>query len=118
MTDKIVVLSTCATKKDAEKLARALLEERLAACVTVVPRIRSFYRWKDAIEVTDEFLLVIKSSRELFDALSSALEKTHTYEVPEVLALPVVEGAANYLNWLQANLQDGRDVREGERPEG
>ena len=112
MTDKIVVLSTCATKKDAEKLARALLEERLAACVTVIPRTRSFYRWKGAIEVADEFLLVIKSSRELFAAISSALEKIHPSEVPEVLALPVVEGAANYLNWLQAN------VREGERPEG
>ena len=115
MTDKIVVLSTCATKKDAEKLARALLEERLAACVTVVPRIRSYYHWKGAIEATDEFLLIIKSSRELFAALSSALEKINPYEVPEVLALPVVEGAANYLNWLQANM---RDVRDGERPEG
>ena len=75
MTDKIVVLSTCATKKDAEKLARALLEERLAACVTVVPRVRSYYHWKGAIEETDEFLLVIKSSREMFAGISSALEK-------------------------------------------
>ena len=115
MTDKIVVLSTCATKKDAEKLARTLVEERLAACVTVVPRIRSYYRWKGAIEVADEFLLVIKSSRELFAGISTALEKTHPYEVPEVLALPVVEGAANYLNWLQANVGD---VVEEEQREG
>ena len=121
MTDKIVVLSTCATKKDAEKLARALLEERLAACVTVVPRVRSYYHWKGAIEETDEFLLVIKSSREMFAGISSALEKLHPYEVPEVLALPVVEGSANYLNWLQANVGDVDkvpDVREGEQREG
>src|SRR4051812_4387769 len=115
MTDKIVVLSTCATRKDAEKMARALLEERLAACVTVVPRVRSYYHWKGAIEVTDEFLLVVKSSRELFAGISSVFEKLHPYDVPELLALPVVEGAANYLNWLQANVGDTGDAPEGEQ---
>jgi periplasmic divalent cation tolerance protein len=104
MTDKIVVLSTCATPEEAEKLARVLLDARLAACVNVIPRIRSYYRWKGAIESADECLLVIKSSRKLFASLSAALEKAHSYEVPEVLAFSVVEGAANYLNWLHANL--------------
>lgn len=104
MTDKIVVLSTCATEEEAEKLARALLEARLAACVSVVPRARSFYHWKGAVESADECLLLIKSSRDLFGPLSEALRKMHSYEVPELLALPVVEGAADYLNWLQSNL--------------
>jgi periplasmic divalent cation tolerance protein len=102
MTDKIVILSTCATEEEAERLARALVEERLAACVNVVPRVRSYYRWKGQIESAGECLLVIKSSRGLFANLCAALEKAHSYEVPEVLALPLVDGAARYLDWLPA----------------
>ena len=104
MTDKIVVLSTCASEAEAEKLARSLVEQHLAACVSVVPRVRSYYRWQGALESAEEFLLIAKSSRERMPALLAALEKEHSYDVPEVLALPVVDGAANYLNWLQANL--------------
>ena len=104
MTDKIVVFSTCASEPEAEKLARSMVEQRLAACVTVVPRARSFYRWKGDLEAADECLLVIKSSRERLADLMAALEKEHSYEVPEVLALPVIEGSANYLNWLQSSL--------------
>jgi periplasmic divalent cation tolerance protein len=104
MTDKIVVLSTCASEEEAEKLARQMVEQRLAACVNVLPRIQSYYRWQGKLESAGECLLIIKSSRERFDLLRSALEKAHSYDVPEIIALPVVEGAANYLNWLQANL--------------
>ena len=104
MTDKIVVLSTCATQNEAEKIARLLVEERLAACVSVVAGVRSYYRWKGAVESADECLLVIKTSRESFGPLSAALEKAHSYELPEVIALPIVEGAANYLSWLHANV--------------
>ena len=105
MTDKIVVFSTCASEQEAEKLARSMVEQRLAACVSVIPRLRSFYRWKGVIESTEEFLLIIKSSRERMASLLAALEKEHSYEVPEVIALQVVDGAANYLNWLQTNLE-------------
>lgn len=104
MTDKIVILSTCSTEEEAERLARLLLDAHLAACVSVIPRMRSFYHWKGAIESTGECLLLIKSSRELFDSVRARLEATHSYEVPELLALPVLEGAANYMNWLDANL--------------
>ena len=107
MTDIIVVLSTCATQEEAEKLARVLLDERLAACVNVIPHIRSYYRWKGAIEFADECLLVVKSSRELIGSIGAVLEKEHSYEVPELLALSVVEGATNYLDWLGANLRSG-----------
>ena len=107
MTDKIVVLTTCATTEEAERLARALVTERLAACVNVVPQIRSFYRWKGELETADEFLLIIKSSRDLFAELKTELEKLHPYEVPEVLALPIVAGAENYLTWLGHNLRGG-----------
>ena len=105
MTDKIVVLSTCGSEEEAEKVARALVEQRLAACVNVLPRIRSYYHWKGAIESADEFLLVIKSTRELMPALQAALEKEHSYEVPELIALPVVDGSPNYLSWLDASLE-------------
>ena len=105
MTDKIVVLSTCAAEADAERLARALVEGRLAACVNVVPGVRSFYHWKGEIESGVEFLLIVKTSRDLFPALRAEIEKLHPYEVPELLALPVVAGAQNYLSWFQANLR-------------
>jgi len=105
MTDKIVILSTCSTEEEAERLSRLLLDAHLAACVSVIPQIRSFYHWKGAIESSGECLLLIKSSRELFDSVRARLEAAHSYEVPELLALPVIEGAANYMNWLGANLQ-------------
>jgi len=105
MTDKIVVFSTCSTQEEAAKIARKLIEDRLAACVNVTPGVRSFYRWKGTIEESDECLLVIKSSRDLFDRLRLELEKAHTYEVPEVVAVPVVDGAPNYLHWIDGELR-------------
>jgi periplasmic divalent cation tolerance protein len=106
MTDKIVILSTASSEEEAGRLAQALVDGRLAACVNVVPRVRSFYRWKGAVESADEWLLLIKSSRALFGRVRSLLEKQHSYEVPEAIALPVVDGAANYLDWLDQNLLD------------
>src|SRR3954447_5013048 len=104
MTDKIVVLSTCGSEEEAERLARELVGAKLAACVNVLPRMRSFYRWKGEVEDAVECLLVIKSSRPLFERLRAALEASHSYEVPEVVALPILDGAVNYLNWLDENL--------------
>jgi len=104
MTDKIMVFSTCASEQDAEKLARELVESRVAACVNIVAGVRSVYRWQGTVESAGEWLLVIKSSRERFAELRATLERVHSYEVPEVLAVPVVDGAANYLNWLEGQL--------------
>jgi periplasmic divalent cation tolerance protein len=104
MTDKIVVLSTCASMEEGERLARLLVERRLAACVNVAPGARSFYRWKGKIESAEECLLVIKSSRSLFRALNTVLEKEHSYETPESVALAILDGSAGYLNWLAQSL--------------
>ena len=105
MTDKIVVLSTCETQEEAAALARHLVEQGLAACVNIVGNIRSIYRWKDAIEDTQEWLLAIKSRRDLLPALRSEIEKKHSYEVPEVMALQVIDGSARYLAWLDRELK-------------
>ena len=107
MTDKIVVLSTCGSEEEAREIARGLVEKRLAACVNVTPGIRSIYHWQGAIEEDSEYLLAIKSRRDLFEQLRAQLEKAHSYDVPEVIALPVVDGSAAYLNWMDREL--GRD---------
>jgi periplasmic divalent cation tolerance protein len=104
MTDKIVVISTCGSAEEAERLARMLVDERLAACVTVVPSVKSFYRWDGAVTSSTECLLVIKTSRPLFAQLKTLLESNHTYELPEVIALSIVEGSENYLNWIDREL--------------
>ena len=105
MTDKIVVFCTCASAEEAEKLARHLVEARAAACVNVLGGVRSFYRWKGALEDASEYLLVIKSSRPAFERLRAEIEKVHSYELPEIIAISVVDGSGNYLNWLDAELQ-------------
>ena len=104
MTDKMVVLSTCASAEEAEKIARRLVEIRLAACVTIVPQVRSIYRWKGVVEDGSEWLLIVKSRRGLLERLSAEIASLHSYQVPEVVALPVAGGAPAYLNWLDREL--------------
>jgi periplasmic divalent cation tolerance protein len=104
MTDKIVVLTTCESEDEAERIARSLLEKRVAACVNILPKARSIYRWKGAVEDTQEFVLLIKTRRDVFEALRIELSKAHSYEVPEVMALPVVDGSESYLGWIDREL--------------
>lgn len=104
MTDKIVVLTTCDSEMLAEQLARHLVEHRLAACVNILPKARSIYRWQEKIEDAGEWVLLIKSRRDLFTALRAEIQKIHTYEVPEVIALPVVDGSEAYIGWLDGQL--------------
>lgn len=85
-------------------MARALVEKRLAACVNLIPGIRSVYRWKDAIEDEEEVLLVIKTGRALLEELRGEIERLHSYEVPEVIALQIVDGAESYLAWMTREL--------------
>lgn len=108
MTDKVVALVTTGSTKEARKIAKTLVEERLAACVNVLPKIQSHYRWKGAVQVDEECLLIIKSSRPHFVELRKAIEKLHSYKVPEIICLPIVEGADPYMNWLEESLQRKR----------
>jgi periplasmic divalent cation tolerance protein len=114
MTDKIVVFTTADAPELAEKLARQLVEKRLAACVNLVPGLRSIYRWQGAVEDASEILLIIKSSRGLFPQLRAEIERLHTYEVPELIALSIVDGSASYLDWLDGQLRSQPATKESE----
>jgi periplasmic divalent cation tolerance protein len=104
MTDKIVVLSACGTAEEAEKIARRLVEKKLAACVNVIAGARSIYHWRGEIEEATEWMMIIKSRRDLFDELRAEVERMHSYEVPEVIALTVIEGSEGYLNWMESQI--------------
>lgn len=104
MTDKIVVLTSCASAEEARRIGGELIAQRLAACVNLLPPVRSVYHWKGAIEEEEEILMIIKSSRPLFEQLKAAIARLHSYEVPEIIALPIVDGAAPYLSWMDKEL--------------
>jgi periplasmic divalent cation tolerance protein len=104
MTDKRVVLTTCGSIEEARKIARELVERKLAACANIIPRIESIYRWKDEIETSTEYLLVIKTTANAFTSLRNALGELHSYEVPECVAIPVTDGSAAYLKWMEESM--------------
>ncbi len=101
MPDVLIVLCTCENQQQAASIAEALVEGRLAACVNVLPGVRSVYRWKGAVEGAEEVLLLIKTTRERFAAVRERIEVLHSYEVPEIIAVPLVEGSEKYLSWLR-----------------
>ena len=111
MTDKIVVFSTCSSRDEAARIARDLVDSRLAACVNVIAGVNSVYRWQGAIEEAEEVALIVKSSRALFDALRARIEKLSSYTTPEVIAVPIVEGSEAYLQWMTSGLATA-DVNE------
>ncbi len=100
MTGPLLVLSTVASEEDALRIAAALVEGQLAACVNVLPPVRSIYRWKGELQREEERLLLIKTRGERFLELRQALLAMHPYEVPEVLAVPIADGHPPYLEWL------------------
>ena len=104
MTKTIQVITTTATKTDAQKIARALLGARLAGCVQIIGPITSAYWWEGKIEEAEEYLCLIKSRADLFEQLEAAIRAAHPYDVPEVLAVPVVAGSRDYLDWLNGEL--------------
>lgn len=100
MTDKVTVFCTCGSEEEGVRIARLLVESRLAACASIIPGVRSIYHWQGAIEDSAEVLLVIKSRRALFENLRKTIEGAHSYQTPEIIAMPVVDGAPAYLQWL------------------
>jgi periplasmic divalent cation tolerance protein len=99
-TPYIIVFVTTANKAEAEKISQTLLEERLIACANIINPVTSFFHWKGSVDCAEECLMVMKSRHDLFGQLAARVKSLHSYEVPEVLALPIVEGSAAYLSWM------------------
>lgn len=103
MTEEyVVVFVTVGKREEAERVAEALVDERLAACCTLLPAVRSIYRWEGKVCRDEETLLIIKSRRALFEPLRARVKELHSYAVPEIIALPIVAGHAPYLDWIRA----------------
>ena len=100
MLETVVVLCSCSDPEAARRIAHALVEQRLAACVSILPAIESVYRWQEKIESANEALLLIKTASGHFPALQEKILELHSYDTPEIIALPVVAGLEKYLRWL------------------
>ncbi len=109
MSGFIVVYVTVESAEEGKRLASALVEERLAACVNRLGPVQSTYRWEGHVEHSEEHLLIIKTSEGLFDRLKKRVQELHSYSVPEVIALPIVNGNEGYLKWLEDQLLGSED---------
>ncbi len=105
MFENIVVFMTAANEDEAAKLAKILVEARLAACVSLVPQARSFFWWEGKIDEQHETIMIVKTQRHILPQLIETVQKNHSYSVPEIIALPIIDGAANYLCWLAAEVK-------------
>jgi len=101
VADEIIVLITASNKDEAAIIGKALVDERLAACVNIVPEVRSLFTWEGKTQDEQETLLIVKSRLPLMEQLVSRVQSLHSYTIPEVLALPIVAGSADYLRWLR-----------------
>ena len=100
MTDKRIVLTTAASEEEARKIARALVDRRLAACVNIVPQIASVYRWQGNVEEAREWLLIVKTTAAAFGQVRHAIAALHSYDLPECVCLTIEDGLPNYLEWI------------------
>ena len=102
MDDPVVATTTTNSAKEARELAGLLVKEKLAACVQIVPKIESIYEWEGRIQDEQEYLLVIKTREKRIGDIKKVMEKQHSYEVPEFIVLPIIEGMEEYLKWMEA----------------
>lgn len=101
-----LILCTCPDNQVAEQLATSLVEQRLAACINIIPGLTSIYRWQGKLEKGTEVLLLIKSTQDRYAAVESAIRQQHPYELPEIIAVTLDEGLPDYLRWITASLED------------
>lgn len=104
MTDVRIVLTTAGSQSEARRIAEILVERKLAACVNIISRVQSIYRWEGKTQEAEEWMLVIKSRADSFEQLRDAIKELHPYELPECLSLPVEEGSEEYLNWVKDSM--------------
>jgi periplasmic divalent cation tolerance protein len=105
MTDKRLAFSTAGSEEEARKIANLLVERKLAACVNLVPQIESIYRWQGKVESSREWLLLIKTTEKKFPELQKAIRELHSYEVPELIAIGIEDGSADYLAWITESVE-------------
>jgi periplasmic divalent cation tolerance protein len=105
MTDKILVLTTAASEAEARKIAHHLVERQLAACVNLIPRIMSLYRWQGIIEQSEEYLLLIKTTAGKFTQIRQTIEELHSYQLPECISIPITQGSEAYLAWMEDSVR-------------
>jgi len=101
MTDAVIIFCTCGTQDEAFAIGNALVEARLAACVNILPPVRSIYRWQGKVETAPEILLVIKATQGRFAAVRDRITQLHSNDTPEIIAVPVTDGSDKYLGWLR-----------------
>ncbi len=111
--DEIVVLMTAGSEGEAKKISRILVERGLAACVNIIPGVRSIFRWEGNITEEQEFLLLAKTAKQAFDQLTLAVKANHSYRVPEVIALPIQHASEEYLTWIQDMTKSGESLAGG-----
>ena len=104
MQERLVVLITAGSQEEADRIAHALVAEMLAACVNVLPGVTSVYRWEGEVQRDQEWLLVVKTTREVLDDLVRRVQAIHSYDLPEIIALPVVGGSKGYLRWIDGEV--------------
>ncbi|MBN1135967.1 MAG: divalent-cation tolerance protein CutA [Anaerolineae bacterium] len=107
MPERLVVLMTAGSREEADRIASALVGEMLAACVNVLPGVTSVYHWEGQVQRDQEWLLVAKSTREVLDDLVRCVQALHSYDLPEIVALPVVGGSEAYLRWIDSEVHGG-----------
>lgn len=107
MSDYLVIFVTTPDVSAAEMIARSIVEEKFAACVNIVPGVKSFYQWEGKLEHAQEALLVIKTTKMLFPKIEQCVRAMHSYEVPEIIAVPVIRGSHPYLSWIDKNVLKG-----------
>lgn len=104
-TKYVVIFVTCANREEGEKISQGLVEKKLVACVNLIPEIFSRYWWQGKIEVSNETLLMIKSKKSLFKQIITEVKKLHSYTVPEIIALPIIDGNKDYLDWIKKSVE-------------
>jgi periplasmic divalent cation tolerance protein len=104
MTDKLIILTTAGSEADAQKIANQLVERRLAACVNIIPRIHSVYRWQGKVDAAEEFLLLIKTTKSRTAEVQAVIRELHSYDLPEFVVISIEDGSAEYLEWIEKSV--------------